>query len=75
MDIWLYNVQSKSSMPLTAHIAMDADPIWRPDGSSLIFLSTRDGPLGLWEIDLVSKLEKKLLVLKEDIHEPVWQGD
>ena len=72
MDIWLYNIQSKQTTPLTQQTTLEADPFWQPDGSSLIYLSTREGPMGLWKMDLANKQEKKLLLLKEDIHEPVW---
>lgn len=72
LDIWLYDLDSKQATPLTQHIAMEADPTWRPDGTGLVYLTTREGPMGLWEVDLTSQQEKKLLVLKEDIHEPTW---
>lgn len=72
LDIWLYDLDSKQATPVTQHEAMEADPVWRPDGARLVYLSTREGPMGLWEINLANQQEKKLLVLKEDIHEPTW---
>lgn len=72
LDIWLYDLDSKLTTPLTQHEAMEADPVWRPDGTGLVYLSTREGGMGLWEMDLATHQEKKLLLLKEDIHEPVW---
>ncbi len=72
MDIWIYNIQNKQSIPLTQLPSLEADPFWQPDGSSLIYLSTREGPMGLWEMDLANKQEKMLLLLKEDIQEPIW---
>jgi TolB protein len=72
LDIWLYNLDAKQATPLTQHEAMEADPVWRPDGTGLMYLSTREGTMGLWEIDLATQQEKKLLLLKEDIHEPTW---
>ena len=41
MDVWTYELQRGSSKRLTFDSAIDASPIWSPDGSRLVFGSNR----------------------------------
>ncbi len=45
-DLWLASVDGKQVRQLTAHEANDTGPQWNPDGSSVLFLSTRSGSPG-----------------------------
>ncbi len=42
-DIWLFDLSHGASSRLTSHPAHDILPIWSPDGSRLVFSSTRLG--------------------------------
>lgn len=42
-DIWLYNASKGTHTNLTAHAGEDRNPIVSPDGSTIYFLSERDG--------------------------------
>jgi dipeptidyl aminopeptidase/acylaminoacyl peptidase len=41
MDVWTYDLERGSSKRLTFDPAIDASPIWSPDGSRLVFGSNR----------------------------------
>ncbi|MBM4428000.1 MAG: hypothetical protein FJ031_12300 [Chloroflexi bacterium] len=41
-NLWLLNVQSKTTTQLTNGDWTDNSPVWSPDGSSIVFLSTRE---------------------------------
>ncbi|TXL12336.1 hypothetical protein BMR05_15725, partial [Methylococcaceae bacterium HT4] len=72
LDIWLYDLLTKRSSPVTNSSVLKSEPSWRPDGNALVYVSTQEGAMAIWEIDLNTKLEQKLLSFPEDIHEPVW---
>ncbi len=42
-DIWVYDWKREILARLTSHDALDADPVWTPDGRRVTFRSTRDG--------------------------------
>jgi Tol biopolymer transport system component len=48
-DIWVLDIQKGVTSRLTTHPARDAYPVWSPDGRTIVFGSTRDGPLNLFE--------------------------
>ena len=48
-DIWIHEFDRNLRTRLTTNAATDDNPIWSPDGSQLIFNSTRDGVSGLYE--------------------------
>jgi hypothetical protein len=39
---------SSSELRLTQNTAAEDDPVWSPDGSKVLFTSSRDGEVGLW---------------------------
>ena len=48
IDLWTYELQRDSAKRLTFDPAIDALPIWSPDGSRLVFASNRDLPFNLY---------------------------
>jgi Tol biopolymer transport system component len=56
--------------------AYDTDPVWSPDGSSIIFSSNRDGPYDLYQKP-VSGAEGELALVKSgaDKHATSWSRD
>jgi Tol biopolymer transport system component/beta-lactamase regulating signal transducer with metallopeptidase domain len=49
-DIFLLATDGSGETPLGSHSADDMDPLWTPDGKSLLFLSDRTGSLGEWVV-------------------------
>jgi Tol biopolymer transport system component len=47
-DIWIVDVERNVPTRLTSDPAVDADPIWSPDGTAIVFSSDRGGRLGLY---------------------------
>jgi len=47
-DVWVHDLESGVSLPLTTSPATDATPVWTPDGERVIFRSTRDGASNLY---------------------------
>jgi Tol biopolymer transport system component len=47
-DIFLLSTDGSGEIPLVAQAANDHDPVWTPDGSGILFLSSRAGRVGTW---------------------------
>jgi Tol biopolymer transport system component len=45
-DIWIWDIPHKTPTKLTFDKADDSAPVWTPDGSRIVFYSTRSGILG-----------------------------
>ena len=57
---------------LTDDPALDGRPAFSPDGSQLVFESTRGGQLNLWRIDLKSRELKQVTKLADGARAPAW---
>ncbi len=73
-DIWTVPVEKpkKSHNPddatrLTDYVGYDGDICWSKDGKKLYFVSDREGPLSLFEMDVASKQIKRLVKREVDI--------
>jgi len=49
-DIWLVNVDGSGLTQLTSDPANDVNPRWLPDGSGIVFLSSRSGSYQVWRM-------------------------
>jgi Tol biopolymer transport system component len=67
-DIFTCNSDGSDLKPLTTEPGYDAEATIAPDGSSIVFTSTRDGDLELYTMDLDGKNVKRLT------HEPGYDG-
>lgn len=50
-DLWTANADGTGLMNLTDDSAVDAEPVWTPDGSKLLFATDRDGNFEIYQID------------------------
>ena len=49
-DIWTAPLDgSEGPLPVTRDTWLDTDPVWLPDGESVLFASDRGGTMDLWE--------------------------
>ncbi|WP_240954084.1 alpha/beta hydrolase family protein [Solimonas marina] len=51
-QIWLMDLATKQSRPMTSGPASSNSPRWAPDGSALYFLSSRSGSSQVWKLDM-----------------------
>jgi Tol biopolymer transport system component len=49
-DIFLVSIDGKTRHVLDAHPANDQMPMWTPDGTRVLFLSSRTGNVSLWSL-------------------------
>jgi Tol biopolymer transport system component len=64
-DIWTYELQRDSAKRLTFDPAIDAAPIWSPDGSEFVFCSDRQLLFGLYVKDSNGAHDEKSIVHDE----------
>ena len=49
-DIWTAPLDgSEAPLPVTRDTWLDTDPVWMPDGASVLFASDRGGTMDIWE--------------------------
>jgi serine/threonine-protein kinase len=48
-DIWVYDMSLKTQIRITSDAAIDADPVWSPDGRRITFASNRTGTMDIYE--------------------------
>jgi dipeptidyl aminopeptidase/acylaminoacyl peptidase len=73
--IWLYELASGRSRPLTFSGKNDSSPQWSPDGASIAFLSDRDGPAQLYRLPMRGGEAEKLTDRKDAIRAFRWSPD
>jgi len=61
-DVWTYDLQSGSARHLTFDPAIDALPVWSPNGARLIFTSSRQQVFKLFMKNLDRAQEEELLL-------------
>lgn len=75
-NIWLFDLSLDTTTRFTFGSAIDADPVWSPDGGRIIFSSNRDGPYDLYQKPSNgAKQEEVLLHSSEDKVPTSWSRD
>jgi eukaryotic-like serine/threonine-protein kinase len=77
-DIWIHDAARNIRSRLTTDAAPHDNPIWSPDGSQIIFNSTRDGISGLYEKASSGATAERLLYKSEagtDVFALDWSRD
>ena len=73
--VWLADVATGRTRQLTQGPGSDRQPRWSPDGSSLAFVSTRQGGAQLWVLALAGGEARQVTSLADGVFDPVWLPD
>jgi len=52
-DIFIVRTDGSDDRRLVEHSANDADPVWTPDGTRVLFASDRSGSMDVWSVPVV----------------------
>ncbi|MGE5834082.1 MAG: protein kinase domain-containing protein [Acidobacteriota bacterium] len=61
-DIWVYDLARDALARLTSDPGDDADPVWMPDGRTILFASSRQGPPDVFKIGAGGGSAEELVV-------------
>ncbi|HEY2150830.1 MAG TPA: amidohydrolase family protein [Vicinamibacterales bacterium] len=73
-DLWVMPVDG-APRRLTTDPALDTDPAWSPDGTSLAYCSDRSGAMNIWIADVESAAARQLTHLTAAATLPAWSPD
>ena len=78
-DLWTFDLQRGSLKRLTFDPAIDAEPVWSPDGKRILFASSRAGVMRLYIKNADGGEDEKLLALdasdRADQYPTSWSPD
>ncbi|MFZ4621408.1 MAG: protein kinase domain-containing protein, partial [Bacteroidota bacterium] len=75
-DVWLLDIVRGVKTRFTFDNSVDANPIWSPDGKSIIFSSNRNGHYDLYEKNTNGVTDEKLLLASPLLKAPSdWSND
>jgi Tol biopolymer transport system component len=75
-DIWLLDVARGTSTRFTVDAASDDNPVWSPDGRSIVFSSTRLGQSDLYLKPADGSANERLLFKSDESKAPTsWSSD
>ncbi|HKR02112.1 MAG TPA: Calx-beta domain-containing protein [Pyrinomonadaceae bacterium] len=78
-EIYTMNPDGSNQMNLTKNPALDATPVWSPDGAKIAFTSNRTGRLNLYVMNAdgsgVTKITKNDDGVDFRIYDPAWSPD
>jgi Tol biopolymer transport system component len=61
-DIWLVDLERKTSLRFTSDTAENRAPVWSPDGARIVFASNRSGQLDIYERSIANTSPEKVLL-------------
>jgi Tol biopolymer transport system component len=76
-DVWIYDLQGESTKRMTFDPAIDAMPVWSPDGTRLVFASSRQKTFDLYLKTTDGAQEEKAIEATpgEDKFPSAWSRD
>ena len=75
-DVWIYDVSRGPPTRLTFDAAIDRNPVWSPDGASIVFASNRKGRFDLYRKTVDSVGAEELLYANDLDKRPTsWSAD
>ncbi len=76
IDVWLIDVGRGVPNRFTFDAALDSGPIWSPDGSQLVFRSTRKGGYDLFQKPASATVDEQPLLITPENESPLdWSQD
>jgi serine/threonine-protein kinase len=77
-DIWVVDLERDLQTRLTSEEAVDSNPVWSPDGSSIYFQSIRGGRYGIFRKPADGSGEAELLLESDKplgLRDASWDGE
>jgi Tol biopolymer transport system component len=78
-DVWTYDLRRNTMKRLTFDPAIDADPVWSPDGKRILFASSRSGLFQIYAKNADGSEDEQLLPIdasdKADKYPSSWSSD
>ena len=75
-ELWIYDVDGRSTRPIAAEFGNYEQPDWHPDGERIVFAADQDGTgLAIWEVDIATGLSWRLTHGEGDATWPSWSTD
>jgi TolB protein len=71
-NIFVIGIDGQSPIQLTHDQGDNEAPSWSPDGSLIVFSSTREGPSRIYVMTAYGTDQRRLLDLKGEQTEPDW---
>jgi Tol biopolymer transport system component len=76
MDIWIYELSGAVATRLTSDPSFDAVPIWSPDGSQIVFSTSREARLNLYQMSSRGAGSEESILRSEDTkYSTDWSSD
>jgi Tol biopolymer transport system component len=76
LDVWIYEISRGLRTRFTFNQGFERCPVWSPDGSQIVYSSTRNGPMDIYEKLSSGTTEEKLLVASNINKYPTdWSPD
>ena len=73
--VWIAEVATGRSRPLTGGPGSDRQPRWSPDGKTLAFISTRESGAQVWLMPVGGGDARKISSLPDGASDPLWMPD
>src|SRR5256712_1829256 len=73
--VWIVEVATGKSRPLSGGPGSDRQPRWSPDGKTLAFISTRDSGAQVWVLPIGGGDARKVSHLADGASDPLWLPD
>ena len=75
-ELWIYDVDARTTAPVAAMFGNYEHPDWHPDGDRIVFSADRDGTgFEIWEVDVPTGLTWRLTHGEGDSIWPTWSDD
>ena len=73
--VWVAEIATSKSRPLTGGPGSDRQPRWSPDGKTLAFVSTRDSGAQVWVLPIAGGDARKVSHVPDGVSDPLWLPD
>ncbi|MFN2633734.1 MAG: protein kinase [Thermoanaerobaculia bacterium] len=76
LDVWIYETSGGIATRITSHSAIDAVPVWAPNGDRIAFLSFRGGHADLYQQSQTGAGKAEAIFLSDKAKHPTdWSPD